>query len=142
MTQTVSVTRRIRREAADVSVFVTDMHKLVPTVTTFRRCRFVGDTEEGQLWDVFMQSGTIFLGGRVLASGEQRRLAWHSVRGTRHSFEALVEDDGDASRLTLTLTFSLAGLATAWLTEFIGRGIVSRTLEAAAEEIRHYLEYG
>ncbi|OBK73987.1 hypothetical protein [Mycobacterium sp. 1274761.0] len=142
MTQTVSVTRRIRRNADDVSLFITDMHELVPKVSTFKRCQFISDTSDGELWDIFMQSGTIFLGGRILATTQPRRLAWHSLRGTRHSFEALVEEDGDGSRLSLTLTYSLASLVTAWFIEFIGRGIASRTLEAAVEEIRHYLEYG
>lgn len=142
MTQTVSVTRRIRCSADEVGLFITDMHKLVPEVSAFKRCRYIEDTSDGQVWEIFMQSGTIFLGGRILASTRPRRLEWHSLRGTRHYFQASVEDDGDDSRLTLTLTFSLAGLGTSWFTELIGRGIASRTLEAAAEEIRHYLEYG
>ncbi|OBA93240.1 hypothetical protein A5662_20185 [Mycobacteriaceae bacterium 1482268.1] len=142
MTQTVSVTRQIRRSADEVGLFITDMHELVPKVSTFKRCEFIGDTSDGQIWEIFMQSGTIFLGGRVLASTQPRRLVWHSLRGTRHSFEALVEDDGGSSHLRLSLTFSLAGFGTAWFTELIGRGIASRTLEAAVEEIRHSLEYG
>jgi hypothetical protein len=141
MTQTVSVTRRIRRPADEASAFVTDMHKLVPEVSTFRRCEFISDSEDGQVWDVFMQSGTIYLGGRVVASAEPGKLSWRSLRGTRHTFEARVEEDRGETLLTLSLTFSLNGLGTAWFTELIGRGIVSRNLEAAAQEIRHHLEF-
>jgi len=141
MTQTVSVARRIRRPAEDTSAFITDMHKLVPAVSTFKRCEFIGDSDEGQVWDVFLQSGTLYLGGRVAAHADDRRLAWRSMRGTRHRFEALVEDDRRGSRLILTLSYSLTGLGTARLTELLGRGIVARNLEAAAEEIRHHLEF-
>jgi hypothetical protein len=117
------------------------MHKLVPAVSTFKRCEFICDSADGQVWDVFMQSGTIYLGGRVVAATGPRRLSWRSLRGTRHSFEALVEEGREGTLLTLSLTFSLNGWGTAWFSELIGRGIVSRNLEAAAEEIRHYLEF-
>jgi hypothetical protein len=60
---------------------------------------------------------------------------------TRHSFEALVEPDGEDGLLTMTLTFSITGLAIAWISEMIGRGLVTRNLEAIAEEIRHRLEF-
>ena len=141
MTQTVSVTRRIRCAADEASAFVTDMHKLVPAVSTFKRCKFIGDSADGQLWDVFMRSGTIYLGGRVAVTAEPRRLSWRSISGTRHWFEAVVEDDPIGCRITFRLTISLYGWGTAWFSELIGRGIVSRHLEAAAEEVRHHLEF-
>lgn len=77
----------------------------------------------------------------LIASPDKNRLQWKSVRGTRHSFEALVEPDGEDSLLTMTLTFSITGLAIAWISEMIGRGLVTRNLEAIAEEIRHRLEF-
>lgn len=141
MTQTVSVTRPIRCSADKASAFVTDMAKLVPAVSTFKRCKFIADADDGQLWDVFMRSGTIYLGGRVAVTVEPRRLSWQSLSGTRHWFEALIEDDPAGSRITLRLTFSLYGWGTAWFSELIARGIVSRHLEAAAEEVRHHLEF-
>ncbi|MGC2654905.1 MAG: hypothetical protein WA317_15230, partial [Mycobacterium sp.] len=66
---------------------------------------------------------------------------WRSLRGTRHSFEASVEGDGQSCRVTFALTYSLTGLGIARLSEFIGRGIVGRNLQAAAEELRHRLEF-
>ncbi|WP_264079397.1 hypothetical protein [Mycobacterium szulgai] len=41
----------------------------------------------------------------------------------------------------MTLTFSATGLGIALISELIGRGLVGRNLEAAAEEIRHHLEF-
>jgi len=142
MTQTVRVSRHIRCAVDEVGAFVTDPPRLFPTVSTFSRCRFVESADDGELWDVYLTSGTIYLGGRVLiAPPDGWRLSWHSVRGTRHSFEALVEPDDGGSRLTMTLTFSATGLGIALISELIGRGLVGRNLEAAAEEIRHHLEF-
>jgi hypothetical protein len=141
MSQTVTVSRRIRCPVDEAGAFVTNPHHLFPKLSTFSRCRFIEACDDGELWDVYMNSGTIYLGGRVLISSSGGRLMWRSVRGTRHSFEALVEPDADDSRLTMTLTFSASGFAIAWISEMVGRGLVVRNLEAAAEEIRHHLEF-
>jgi hypothetical protein len=142
MTQTVTVSRHIRCPADKVSAVVTDPHSLLCEIETLSRCRFVEPENDGELWDIYLDSGTVHLGGRVLITPpEKNRLSWKSVRGTRHSFEALVTPDGDGSLLTITLTFSITGLAIAWITEMIGRGLVGRNLEAIAEEIRHRIEF-
>lgn len=142
MTQTVTVSRHVRCPLKESSSFVTDPHRLIPQVSTFSRCRFVKSRADGELWDVYLDGGTIQLGGRVLiAPPRGSLLKWRSVQGTRHSFMALVEPEGDGSRLTLSLTFSTKGLGLARLSEWIGRGLVNRNLEAAAEEIRHHLEF-
>ncbi|MHA7652518.1 SRPBCC family protein [Mycobacterium sp. ML4] len=142
MTQTVTVSRHINCPFATAAGIVTDPHQLFPKVSTFSRCRFVKSRDDGELWDVYLDSGTIQLGGRVLITPPTGSLLkWRAVRGTRHSFAALVEPEGDGSRLTLTLTFSTTGLGVARISEWLGRGLAARNLEAAAEEIRHYLEF-
>lgn len=141
MPQTVSVSMHIRHPVEDTGSFISDPQKLFAHVSTFSRCRFIEANDDGELWDVYMDSGTIYLGGRVLMTSGANRLSWRSVRGTRHSFRAGVEQDGDGSRLTLSLTFSTSGFAIAWISELIGRGLVARNLEAAAQEIRHHLEF-
>jgi len=142
MTQTVTVSRHIRCPVEQSSALVTDPRKLLSQASTLSRCRFVESRDDGELWDVFVDSGTVHLGGRVLiAPPDGSRLRWRSVRGTPHSFEALVEPDGETSRLTMSLTFSVGGFAIAWISEMIGRGLVARNLEAMAEEIRHHLEF-
>lgn len=141
MTQTVTVDKRIRRPVEEVGAFVADPHRFIPILATVGRCEYVGDSGDDQLWDVFLVSGTLHLGGRVVLTKGRNRLTWRSLRGTRHSFEARAEDHGDVSRITLTLTYSLTGLGIARLSELIGRGIVGRNLQAAAEELRHRLEF-
>lgn len=142
MTQTVSVTRYINCPFAEASSFVTDPHSLFPKMSIFSRCSFVKSRDDGELWDVYLDSGTIQLGGRVLiATPTGSLLKWRAVQGTRHSFSALAEPDGQHSRLTLTLTFTTTGFGVARLSEWLGRGLVGRNLQAAAEEIRHHLEF-
>jgi hypothetical protein len=142
MAQTVTVAKRIRRPFEEVSAFVADPHRFIPVLATVGRCQYIGDSDQGQLWDVFLVSGTLHLGGRVLVTHtEDGRLSWRSRRGTRHRFEGRGERDGDACRVTLALTYSLTGIVIARFNELIGRGIVARNLEAAAEELRHRLEF-
>jgi carbon monoxide dehydrogenase subunit G len=143
MTQKVTVSRHVRRPVDEISPFVTNPHQLFSKTSTLSRCRFIESRDDGELWDVYLDSGTVHLGGRVLITPcGDNRLHWQSVRGTRHSFDALVEPDGEGSRLTMNLAFSVTGYAIAWVSEMIGRGLVARNLEAIAEEIRHHLEFG
>jgi hypothetical protein len=142
MAQTITVSRDVRCPVDEARAFVTDPHKLLSQLTTLSRCRFIESTDDGELWDVFLDSGAVHLGGRVLIPPpDGNRLEWRSVRGTRHSFTAVVEPCGDATRLTLSLTFSVTGYGIAWVSEMLGRGMVSRNLDAIAEEIRHHLEF-
>jgi hypothetical protein len=142
MPQTVKVDTHVRRPADEVGAFVADPHRFVPVLATVGRCEFIGNTGDGELWDVFLVSGTIHLGGRVLVSQNGNHgLRWQSVRGTHHSFEASVDGDDQGARVTLRLTYSLTGLGIARLSELIGRGIVGRNLQAATEELRHRLEF-
>jgi hypothetical protein len=145
MTQTVKVEMHVRRPAVEVGAFVADPHRFIPVLATVGRSKFIentGDSADSELWDVFLVSGTIHVGGRVLVSRDgDDGLRWRSVRGTHHSFEASVDGDGQGARVTLALTFSLTGLGIARLSELIGRGIVGRNLQAATEELRHRLEF-
>ncbi|MBV9723336.1 MAG: SRPBCC family protein [Mycobacterium sp.] len=141
MPQTVSVSCHIRRAVEETGSFISDPHKLFAHLSNFSRCRFIEADDDGELWDVYMDSGTIYLGGRVLIKSVPGCLSWRSVRGTRNSFVASVEEEDGGSRLTLSLTFSASGLAIARISELIGRGFVARNLEAAAQEIRHHLEF-
>jgi hypothetical protein len=142
MTQKVTVSRHVRCPIEKSSAFVTDPHSLLSQMSTLSRCRFIESCDDGELWDIYVDSGTVHLGGRVLITPpDGSRLHWKSVRGTRQSFDALVEPDNDGTKLTMTLTFSVTGLGIAWISEMIGRGLVARNLEAIAEEIRHHLEF-
>ena len=142
MTQTVTVDKQIRRPADQVGAFVADPHRFIPALATVGRCEYIDNRGEDQVWDVFLVSGTIHLGGRVLVTRNGNDgLCWRSLRGTRHVFEVSVHGDGEGSRVTFKLTYSLTGLGIARLSELIGRGIAGRNLQAAVEELRHRLEF-
>lgn len=142
-----SVTRSlvVRRPCAEVSAFISDPHQVLEAIPGFARFRYVADgpgpgEEE---WDVFLDIGTLHIGGRVIiAPSTERRLAWTSDRGTRHTFTMTAEPEGAHTRLTMTMTYEFAGLVLARVTEMLARGIAARHLEAGLQEIRHLLEYG
>jgi hypothetical protein len=142
MAQTITVSRHVRCPIDKATAFVTHPHNLLSQMSTLSRCRFIESTDDGELWDVFLDSGAVHLGGRVLIPPpDGNRLEWRSVRGTRHSFTAVTEPVGDETRLTVSLTFSVTGYGIAWISEMVGRGMVARNLDAIAEEIRHHLEF-
>lgn len=142
MSECVAVSRRIRRPVDEVAKFVTDPHQSLPFITGVGRWKCVGEEGSGEDWDVFITVGAIQIGGRVLITQpDPNRLCWKTTRGTEHTFEAVVEPADDGSVLTMTVTYNLSGQILARLTELLGRGILTRHLEAAAEEIRHHLEF-
>ena len=142
MTQNVTVSRHVRCPVDKSSAFVTDPRSLLSQMSTLSRCRFIESCDDGELWDAYLDTGTIYLGGASAHHTARRQpTALETVRGTRHTFEALVEPDGAGSRLTMTMTFSATGYGIARLTELLGRGLAGRNLEAMAEEVRHHLEF-
>jgi hypothetical protein len=80
MTQTVGVSRHIRCPAGEASAVVTDPRNLLSKIETISRCRFIESGDDGELWDVYLDSGTVHLGGRVLiTSPDKNRMQWKSV---------------------------------------------------------------
>ena len=97
---------------------------------------------EGRYW-VLMQVGSIATGGEVevTVDPDERRVAWQSVRGTRHSATMEVLDDGPgACRIRLEVTFELVGLFGPLVTR-AARPIVVRNLVASLETARHLIEH-
>ena len=145
MTQRVVRAITIRRPHEEVTEFVTDPHRLFEAIPGFARFSFVGkgEAEGEEEWDVFLEVGTLHIGGRVRVSRPSvNRLEWQAERGTRHSFSFNVEPLGEHARVTMTLEYTFAGLLVARLTEVLGRGIAARHLDAGLEEVRHLLEHG
>lgn len=144
MTQRVTRSITVRRDHDAVAQFVTDPHRVLEVIPGFGRFQHVGEgadpgTEE---WDVFLEVGTLHVGGRVLVSRPSvHSLEWHSLRGTSHSFSMTVEPLAEHSLLTMTLTYRLPGLVSARLAELVARGITARHLEAGLEQVRHLLEH-
>lgn len=91
---------------------------------------------------MFLDVGTIHVGGRVVASRpDPCSLTWRSVRGTVHEFSLTVVPEGRDSRIDATMTLTLAGGASAWVAEQLARSIMARHLEAGLQQLRHYLEF-
>ena len=145
MTQRVTRSIPVRRPHGEAARFVTDPHLFLPVIPGFGRFRFVEPGPEAgeELWDVFLEVGTLHVGGRVVVSRPSvDRLEWRSHRGAQHAFSVSVEPVGEHSRLTMALEYSFGGLVTGRVTELLGRGIAVRHLEAGLQEVRHLLEYG
>lgn len=145
MAQEVTRSITVRRPHEETARFVTDPHQVLEVIPGFARFQFVepGPGRGEELWDVFLEVGTLHIGGRVIVTRPSRnRVEWRSQRGTRHSFAMNVEPLGEHSRVTMSLRFTFPGLVMARVTEVLGRGIATRHLEAGLEEIRHLLEYG
>ena len=144
MTQRVTRSITVRRPHAEVAEFVTDPHRVLEVIPGFARFQHVGDASApGQEeWDVFLQVGTLHVGGRVLVSRPSaNRLEWESQRGTAHSFAMGVEPLGEHSRLSMSLAYTLSGFLFARVSELVARGITARHLDAGLEQIRHLLEH-
>lgn len=145
MTQRVTRSITVRRPHDQVARFVTDPHRFLPVIPGFGRFRFVEPGPEAgeELWDVFLEVGTLHVGGRVVVTRPSvNRLEWRSHRGAVNAFSVNVEPVGEHSRLTMTLDYRFGGFLTGRVTELLGRGVAVRNLEAALHEVRHLLEYG
>ena len=143
MTQRVVRSIHVRRPHDEVAAFVTDPHQVLPVVPGFARFAFVSTTGTSEEWDVFIEIGTLHVGGRVeVTRPSPYRLAWDSDRGTRHRFSLSVEPDGDGAELVMEMEYRLSGMLMARVSEILAKGIVARHLEAGLEEIRHHLEHG
>lgn len=135
----------IRRKPAEVAAVVTRMEELGKYLVGFSRFESVGSKRNqiGAEYEVYLDIGTIQVGGRVAITDldESGRLGWTSKRGTRHSFALKTELDGDGSRITISLSYELAGRLLARISERIGGTILARNMEASAEKLRHHLEF-
>ncbi|KRF13935.1 hypothetical protein ASG90_14075 [Nocardioides sp. Soil797] len=139
MTTSVTESVVVRHPVAEVAALATDPERLLPMVDGIGRFDHVRDRE----YDVFIDVGTIHVGGRVaVATPDDRTLVWQSVRGTENGFRLHVTEHPDGALVTATLRIKLYGLVMARVSEFLARGIVSRHLIAGLEQLRHGIEHG
>ncbi len=144
MTTTTTATTIIDRPIAQVERFITDPRKCLPLMSGFGRFRFVEELPEKnhQEWDVFLQVGSLQVGGAVdVDLNRSRHLQWTSLRGTNHSFDLAVEPVNGQTLLTMQMTLSLRGLLMSKIAERLARNIMGRHLEAGVQELRHHLEW-
>jgi carbon monoxide dehydrogenase subunit G len=144
MATTVTESIAVRRPLAQVAEQVTDPDVVLPMMGGFGRFRKIGAAPDGnEEWDVFLDIGSIHVGGRVHVDARgEHALAWESVRGTQHAVTIDVTGDEESAVVTMRLRIEFAGLVTGRLTELLARGIVRRHLQAGLQQLRHQVEFG
>ena len=143
MATTVSESVVVRRGVDEVAKSAIDPEVVLPIMGGLGRFRHLGTQPDGtQHWDVFLDIGSIHVGGRVeVPPAGDHSLLWRSTRGTRHAARLEISPEGDHSVLAMELTIELGGLLTGPLTELLARGIVRRHLQAGLQQLRHHLEF-
>lgn len=144
MATTVTERVLVRRPVAEVLPHATDPDVILPLMGGLGRFEKLVEREDGsEEWDVFLDIGTLHVGGRVeVPPSDGTGLTWHSLRGTRHRVRLGVSDHPEGALVTLAITVEFVGLVTGPLTELLSRGILHRHLRAGLEQLRHHLEHG
>lgn len=121
----------------------TDPRVLLPIIGGLGRFKELATDVQGLgEWDLFIDIGSIHVGGRVVVERpEPRRLTWHAIRGTRHQLALNVDEEGDNARVTIAMSLQLAGLVLGWVAETLARGIMARHLDAGLQQLRHHAEF-
>ncbi|GAB3867147.1 hypothetical protein GCM10028801_40530 [Nocardioides maradonensis] len=132
----------VRRPFAEVATVATDACAVLPLVGG--RISLIREYADGSAeWDLFLDIGTIHVGGRVVVRPtDGTTLSWQSIRGTSQSALLEVTPEDDHARVTVTVTTEFTGLLFAAMTGRLARGIVGRHVRAGLEQLRHQLEFG
>ncbi|MCB0950169.1 MAG: SRPBCC family protein [Mycobacterium sp.] len=129
----------------EVAQVATDPDAVLPIIGSFGRFERIESHADGsQEWDLYLDVGTIHVGGRVLVEPpSDGSLVWHSVRGTMHDARIVVSPATDGTTLAMTISVKFAGrLLTGWITGVLADRILARRIEASLQQLRHRIEYG
>ncbi len=134
----------VRRPVDAVAKVATHPEEAFPVVGAFGKFDLIAETADGsQEWDLYLDVGTIHVGGRVLVEPPAGPiLAWRSRRGTHHSGRIEVSPAEGGALVTMSVTVEFAGLLAGWFTGLLAQGILGRHIEAGLEQLRHHIEYG
>ena len=143
MATTVTESVVVRRMVHEIAKSATDPDVVLPLMGGLGRFQHIDTHDDGtQHWDVFLDIGSLHVGGRVeVRSAGEHSLVWSSTRGTRHDARIDISAQGDDSVITMELTVEFAGAITGRVTELLSRGIVGRHLQAGLQQLRHHLEF-
>lgn len=134
----------IRRSIDEVAKVAVDAEVVLPIIGGFGRFDLIARHPDGsQEWDLYLNVGTIHVGGRVLVDPpDGSSLTWTSQRGThqRGRIELAAVEAGTV--VTMSVTAEFAGILTGWLTGVFANGILGRHIEAGLQQLRHHVEYG
>ena len=134
----------VRRPVTDVAKRATDPDVVLPIIGGFGRFdRIAKNPDESQEWDLYLQVGTIHVGGRVLVEPPSgHTLTWNSRRGTQHNGRIEVAAVEDGALVTMSISVQFAGMVAGWMTGLLANGILARHIDAGLEQLRHHIEYG
>lgn len=145
MGTTVRRTLTVQRPMSEVVKVATDPLVVLPIVGGLGRFEQIDTDDEGVgEWDLFLDVGSVHVGGRVVVERPTaERLTWHAIRGTRHQLELSVADGATPAEsvLTIAMSLQLAGFLTGRIAEILASGIMGRHLEAGLQQLRHHLEF-
>lgn len=129
----------VDRDAATAWRLVGDLSRYDEVLVGIARWEPLG---EDRYW-VLMQVGSVSSGGEVAVTVDDRarRVAWQSIRGTRHEAVLEVIEEGPGRcRIRLQVTFELVG-PLGPLVMRATRPIIARNLVASLETARHVVEH-
>jgi hypothetical protein len=134
----------VHRPADQVAAIATDPNVVLPIIGGLGRFKKLNTDPDGVgEWDVFIDVGSIHVGGRVVVERPgPRQLSWHATRGTRHQLELTVYEHGEESEVGIVMSLQLAGFVLGRLAEMLARGIMARHIEAGLQQLRHHVEFG
>ena len=134
----------VRRPIDRVAAIATDPNIVLPIIGGLGRFKKLNTDAQGTgEWDVFIDVGSIHVGGRVVVERPgPRQLSWHAIRGTRHQLELTVYEHGDESEVAIVMSLQLAGFVLGRVAETLARGIMARHVEAGLQQLRHHVEFG
>lgn len=132
-----------RRPVDEVAKVALDPDTVLPLIGVIGRFKPVATRPDGSReWDIYLKVGSIDVGGRVLVEpATESSLAWRSEQGTHHSAVIDVAPADGGTRITMSVSAEFAGRLTGPLTGVLAGGIMGRQIEAALQQLRHYLEY-
>lgn len=136
---------RIRGDFDEIARMATDPDVVFPIMGGFGRFDRIDRYSDGsQEWDLYLDVGSIHVGGRVAVDAPGAgSLTWRSIRGTHHSARLEVSPDDGGAVVSMTVTVELAGrLVVGWVAQFLADGILGRHIEAGLQQLRHRIEYG
>lgn len=134
----------VARPVDTVTKVATTPEVVLPIMAGFGRFDLLSRHPDGsQEWDLYLNVGTIHVGGRVLVDPPtESAVAWRSCRGARHTARIEVAAADGGAVVTMSITVEFAGLLTGRLTGVLADPIVGRHIEAGLEQLRHHIEYG
>lgn len=133
----------VGRPVDAVAKAATDPEVVLPIIVGFGWFDLLSRNPDGsQVWDLYLEVGTIHVGGRVLVEPpSESSVSWRSRRGVRHTARIAVSPAEHGALVTMSVRVEFAGRVTGWITGVLANGILGRHIEAGLEQLRHHIEY-